>query len=302
VRAGILLLAVASATACFGGGGVIPIRTAFNKGVYHYSAGEYDEAISEYREALRDDPNDYRARFNLAMALEAKAGTLPAAKADEAALFRRDAETEYRTLLERKPGDLRASINLSAIEYARGQHDAAKARLEATIERYPDVALPRTALATHLINERKPAEALAVLEGALAIDPASLEANMLAGDAERKLGKFDAARRYYKKGLRRESDDLATLLALARLDDQTGRFEDAIQWLDRLLYIDPDHREAHLLAAHCHEQRGAFELAVEHLWWARRIAGGTPKQDREISAQLVELYRRLLERESKRRG
>lgn len=52
---------------------VTPIRTHFNKGVYEYSAGDYDAAISEFRLAIEEDPGDRRARFNLAEALEAKA-------------------------------------------------------------------------------------------------------------------------------------------------------------------------------------------------------------------------------------
>ena len=56
---------------CRGGaGGVTPIRTAFNKGVYQHSQGNHEAAIAEYREALEEDETDHRARFNLAMALE----------------------------------------------------------------------------------------------------------------------------------------------------------------------------------------------------------------------------------------
>ena len=38
--------------------GVTPIRSHFNKGVYHYSKGHHDAAVSEYRLALEEDAGD----------------------------------------------------------------------------------------------------------------------------------------------------------------------------------------------------------------------------------------------------
>ena len=47
LRGVLLILAVSTSSACgFGGGGITPVRTAFNRGVYHYSTGEYDHVGS----------------------------------------------------------------------------------------------------------------------------------------------------------------------------------------------------------------------------------------------------------------
>src|SRR5688572_11037701 len=110
----------------FGGNGVTPIRTPFNKGVYHYSRGRFDEAIAEFRLALDEDASDHRARFNLAAALEAKARGL-AERGDRAAAepLVAEAEAQYRRILEARPVDLRASVNLAAREFERGDRDGA---------------------------------------------------------------------------------------------------------------------------------------------------------------------------------
>ncbi|MGE0705687.1 MAG: tetratricopeptide repeat protein, partial [Vicinamibacterales bacterium] len=69
----VLAGAVVAAAALFAGcasKGITPVHTAFNKGVYFQSTGDTDAAIAEYRSALRENPDDYRARFNLAVAIE----------------------------------------------------------------------------------------------------------------------------------------------------------------------------------------------------------------------------------------
>ena len=122
--AGILCLAALFATAC-GHRGVTPIRSHFNQGVYHYSKGAYDAAISEYRLALEEDAGDWRARFNLAEALEARATRLElGGEPEEAEALRREAEEHYVRILADDPGNLRASVNLAARERQRGDAGA----------------------------------------------------------------------------------------------------------------------------------------------------------------------------------
>lgn len=282
--------------ACFGGGGITPVRTPFNKGVYHYSAGNYDEAIAEYHLALDENPDDHRARFNLAMAYEAKALELGRdGKAELARKLAGDAEREYRTLLRLRPGALRASINLAAIEYARGEGERAKRRLAEAIRDHGDIGLPRTSLASYLLREGKAREAASVLEGALAVDPASLEANMLMGRARQALADVQGARSAYLKALERDDSDLATLLSLARLAVENREPEEALVWLQRMLFIDPDHFEAHLLLSEVFEKLGRGEEALRHLWRARDLDPGGEARGRKYRARLGALYQGLLE-------
>ena len=292
---GLLLVASAHAAAC-GGGGITPIRTPFNRGVYLYSTGDYDQAIAEYRQALEEEPADYRARFNLAVALEASAAEHAAAGDAEAGeRLRAAAEAEYRALAEGERGELRASINLAALEFERGERAAARARLQALLAAHPEVTLVRTALAAQRLAEKDAQGAVELLTAAVRRDPGSLTAQRLLGDALRVLGEVDRARAAYRQALRRDAADPGTLLALGQLELEAGRADEAAVWLARLLLIDPDHHQGHLLQSRAMEQLGELEEATLHLWLARRSAKAG--DDAGTSQRLVELYRRLLEGE-----
>ncbi len=300
-----LLMGLAALAGC--NRGITPIRTAFNKGVYHYSKGNYDEAIAEYREAIETDAGDHRARFNLAVTLEIKADRAGSrGQRDESSRLRAEAEQEYRNLLEQKPDDLRASINLAAAEYEQGLRDEAKARLIAVADRYPNVALPKTALAAHLLREAQAVEpseqrirlleeARHQLERGLGHDPTNVAALMLHGDVLAALGNPIDARRSYHKAVKREPSDLGSLVALGRLELKQGNWAEASAWLQRALYIDPDHFEAHVLMAEAREEAGDLEGGVRHLWEARRLDDGANSHaSPDYRERLASLYVRLL--------
>ena len=292
--AGVLLMFAA----CFGGGGITPIRTAFNRGVYLYSVGAFDQAISEYRQALADDPDDHRARFNLGVTLEARGRERAAAgDANGAAADRDAAEAEYRALVEADRGALRASINLAALEFERGAEDAAIERLQSTIEQHPRETLPRTALAAHLRARGDDAGARAQLDAALTRDPDHAPANLLLGDLHRSAGRADAARASFERVLRKHPDDLAALLSLGELALERGDAADAAAWLQRLLLVDPDHHRGHLAAAAAMEQLDDLEAATVHLWRARALR---PTTSAALQQRLLGLYERLAARERSR--
>lgn len=281
--------------ACGSGPGITPIRTAFNKAVYLHTSGDLQAAIDEYREALAEDPDDRRARFNLAAALDEQGRELLAAGRDAAAQQALAAAGhEYRTVLARHPDDMRASVNLAALEYERGETGAALARLRAAIAAHPDLALPRTALALRLLQADALAEAGTLLEEALGLEPTDLGANLLLGQLSERLGRTDAARAAYQTALRRAPEDAGVLVALARLELGAGRPAEAEALLQRVLLSPGRNLEAHLLLALLNERRGSLEEAVFHLWQARALDRPQAPQV-DYHARLRGLYRRLLD-------
>lgn len=286
-------------TSCFGSGtGLTPIHTPFNRAVYLYSSGNYQQAIAEYREALVDDPSDYRARFNLAIALEAAANEQEfAGDAANAASMRRAAEAEYTLLVKHDECRVRAGIQLAALEFERNEPAVAKARLLALSEQHPQVTMVQTALAAHYLATDDAQGAADVLKAAVANDPANLIANRLLGDAYAVLNDIPAARQAYEQALRRAGDDLSTLMARAQLEMQAGEFQEASVWLSRVLLIDADNGLAHLLQSRAMEQLGLLEDATLHLWLARR-SSRSHLDASETSRHLRLLYQKLLEQEA----
>lgn len=287
-----VLLAVVAA--CGTGPGITPIHTAFNRGVYHHSRGELDAAIAAYREALADDPDDVRSRFNLAAAHDEQGQVLrDAGDADAARAAFAIAEREYQRVLAREPRNVRAEVNLAALEHERGETAAAQSRLLAAIAAHDELALPRTALALRLLANGEADAARQHLEAALQREPTDLGANLLLGRLHAEQGRLDAARQVLQAALRSEPHDPGALLALARVEMDAGRAGEAITRIDQVLLQDGGNLDAHLLAADVHERQGALEDAVFHCWRARDLDRRRPPR-RDYHAQLRGLYTRLL--------
>ncbi len=327
VITGVALCCVALCVSCRPRTGVTPIQTAFNRGVYHYSNGEWDAAIAEFREALEEDPTDFRARFNLAVTLEARAREaaeqIDGGGAESRAELLRAAENQYRAVLQERPGDLRSRVNLASCLLDQGRTVEGEAILDETIQMFPDEALPRFALAARLSRPvlegggttgRPPSATPGALDRAISllleardIDPAHIGVNTLlgrlhvalAGDPDREKSELrahvDAAREAYAAVLARRPDDLAALVALGRLEGSSGDHVAAVSLLRRALAIDPEHVEANIAISESHAALGDHERATLHLWRARDAErpGRRRLTTGEYRRRLLDLYGKL---------
>ena len=86
--------------------------------------GDYDAALTSYRLALRDTPNDHRVLQNMAIAFT-KIGQTD------------DAIRAYRKALEIKPGLSGAHYGLAFLLIKRGDYGLAAGHLEAFLEQPP---------------------------------------------------------------------------------------------------------------------------------------------------------------------
>ena len=89
--------------------------------------GDYDAALTSYRLALRDQPNDHRVLQNMAIAFT-KTGQVE------------DAVRAYRRALEIKPGLSGAHYGLAFLLIKRGDYAQAAGHLEAFLEQPPTSA------------------------------------------------------------------------------------------------------------------------------------------------------------------
>jgi tetratricopeptide (TPR) repeat protein len=273
-----------------------PIETSFNRGVRLYNDKNYAGAAREYRLALEEDPMDHRARFNLAMTLEEMGRT-------------EQARAEYQWILSTRPQDLRAAVNLAAIEMEAGEREAAYARLEEVAARYDTMALPRVALATHYLKDGRLEDAERMARAALAIDEADIEANFIlgevlsrraqsceAGSAER-VRLADEARKAYLAALANQPGDVASLLALGRLEMAEGRRDRARDYFRRVVLQRRWSLEAHVALADLSEESGDLEGAVHHLLQVRSLGGDRAG---DVAPRLARLYAELQRQEELR--
>ncbi|MEM1212617.1 MAG: tetratricopeptide repeat protein [Planctomycetota bacterium] len=277
--------------ACVSKPGVTPIRSSFNQGVYHFQQGDYTAAAAAYRQALRNDPDDTRARFNLAVVLEAQARRT--AMGSERLALQDQAAELYEQLAAEDATNTRAAVSRAVIAHEAGQTDEAIAQLESLIDTNPNDPTPATALAAVLIDTGNADSAIDTLTAARRLDPGSVTVNVLLGDAQMLANNPAAAATAYQTALNTQPENRAALLALARAQLSLGDTADALATARRLLILDPDHAAAHALAADAAETLGQPEAAVFHLWRVRDAT--TDDQTRAaINQRLAELYQSLL--------
>ena len=307
-------------------GGVSPIRTAFNRGVYQSSQGNPDGAVREYRLALEENPADFRARFNLACALEdvealrrfeafkQSDAALAAAGRTAAEAARAAARAEYQALLAADPTDLRATVNLAAMDFEDADRSGDAARETAGLERLAAIAssgghvLPARSLAArHLAKDRR-AEAATWIGKALAADGSDVEALFLKGRLASLERRFEDALKAFDEVLLNAPDDVAALLASGESErrhaaaakaagDAAGEARSTTEAIIRYRRAAMARRDvfpAHLALAELEAEAGDDEAAVAHLLAAKRLDdlrrdGPRPDYD----SRLAELYERL---------
>jgi putative PEP-CTERM system TPR-repeat lipoprotein len=126
-----------------------------------------------------------------------------------------------------------AQLLLGAVNYASGNLGQADMHLAAVLAADPDNNFARQLLAESRLRQRKPREALTVLEPGGG-QPDSALALALAGTARVQAGDLDAGLQYLERGAAAQSADPGTVIQLAAGYIAAGRTETAIRILDAL--------------------------------------------------------------------
>lgn len=152
---------------------------------------------------------------------------------------------EYlREALAREPDSAMAHTNLGTALYECGQTDAALASLQRACELAPQVAASWYNLGKALKLELRVEDANQVLQLALRIDPAHVQARIALADSLAILGDIPAAVANYRGLLRHHPDDAHAWFALANLKTEKLDTADLAQ-LQRLFkqpVMSPEHR------------------------------------------------------------
>jgi tetratricopeptide (TPR) repeat protein len=220
--------------------------------------GQVDEAIAQYRQALKIRPDYVEAHNNLGLALAGRG------QVDEAIVH-------YRKALELKPDYQDAHNNLGLALAGRGQVDEAIAQYRKALEIKPDFAVADINLGAALADRGQVDEAIVQYRKALEINPDSGLAHNNLGLALGRRGQIDEAIAQYRKALEIRPDDVEAHdnlgLALAR----HGQFDEAIAQYQKALEIKPDDVKAHNNLGAALAGRGQFDQAIAHYRTALKI-------------------------------
>jgi len=187
----------------------------------YLDSGRFDEAIAEFRQSLRLNPDSAPTHYNLGFALSARG-------------HRDEAISAFQDALRIDPDYAQAHNNLGALLQIGGQQDAALEHYRRAAALRPDNVESHTNLGQLLSIRGRPAEAAAQFSDALALRPDNVQA--LAGLAWIRATASDASLRNGVEAVslaeRADSaashQDVTALDALAAAYAAVGRYDDAI--------------------------------------------------------------------------
>lgn len=243
------------------------------------SQGKLDQAISQYRHALRIKPNYVEAHNNLGIALQLQG------KPDEAI-------SHYRQALQIDPGYVEAYYNMGITFRAQRKHDEAINCYRQALRLKPDHVETHGNLGSMLSAQRKFDEAIKHFHLALQIRPDFAEVHYNLGLALKSQGKPDEAIKHFRRALRIKPDLAEAHNNLALALTMTGQLDEAIEHFREAVRLKPDYlaplnRMARILAMHPEPKLRDPGQAIE---LARRAAELTGHKDAAILETLAAAY------------
>jgi tetratricopeptide (TPR) repeat protein len=199
------------------------------EGLRALDAQKYDAAVELFTKAIADDPKDYGARFNLALAysfLGKFSESIP----------------QYKAVLELKPGLYEAELNLGISMLRSKDAAGAAVQLKAAVEQKPKEFRPVYYLAEALRDSGALSEAEVAYTTAVSLKPDSADAEWALAQTMLGEKKLAEAEPHFRKAAALNAKYKSYLLELAQLLEADHQTEKAIA-LYREFPEDPAARE-----------------------------------------------------------
>jgi uncharacterized protein (TIGR02996 family) len=169
------------------------------------SAGDWSDAITQFRRGVELAPGNPSLRHQLATAMALSGDT-------------QGAITEFEEVVRRTPGFSRAYLSLGVLLEATGRRPEALAHLRRAVEIDPDYADGHRRLAEVLLQSGQTAEALAQFADAIRSNPRDADVRLEYADALMRSGRGADAHRELTEGARLHPDRAEFTQALSKLE------------------------------------------------------------------------------------
>ena len=186
--------------------------------------GDYPAALQEWRKAVDLDPEDGKARYHLAFALD-KVG-----QSDEAIV-------QYQKAVEYDPNNAAAYSSLAVDLTREGKLEAGIDAYEKSLEIEPKNALAESNLAAALIEAGRTDEAVGHIQKALALDPEFADAHNLLGIVLARAQRLDEAVSHLEKAVALSPDSLEYRFNLGRVLAARHSFAEAIPHFEKAVEL-----------------------------------------------------------------
>ncbi len=223
-------------------------------GMEQFGIGRYDESIEFFKKAIAID-----SAFALPYMRVGMANAFRGRQQQGQPYFELAKKYEDRLPLKDR--------NLLAVYYDiwfRGKFDDAFVKLKTYVDNYPDDKEGRAFYAIFL-NQiiMDTAASRAQLDTVLMIDPDFQLALEFVADLEERAENFEKAAEYYRKIKDNSPESPASYIALARVYNRVGRYDDAIEECKELLRLDPTNTSARRHMTRSYIGKRDFEKATE---------------------------------------
>jgi tetratricopeptide (TPR) repeat protein len=204
-------------------------------GMAYFAKGNSDDAIAQYQEAIKADPNEATAHYNLGIAL-AKKGLMEQAIA------------EYQKALAVNPAQTGPDA-LSLMDLYTGKMEK-------------DQADVHDALGTALLSEGQVAAAIEQYQEALKLNSNDSQASYNLANALLKKGEVGQGVTQLQQAVNSGMDDAKSHNNLGAALRREGRLDDAMAQYREALKIDPTYAPAHFNLANALLQKGQVNAAI----------------------------------------
>src|SRR3989475_3100186 len=218
-----------------------------------------DAAVSEFREALRINPQYARAHYYLGAALfELDNGVA-------------EAVVELREAIRLDPENAEAHNTLGLALLEQGSADEAMREYREALRIDPQYAEPHYNLGNALDDQGQPDAAIVEYREALRINPGLAEAHYNLGVALKSQGNVDEAIREYHESLQFNPALAQAHSALGKAFDDQGNREAAVDEYREALRINPNYGQAHYNLGIVLKDQGKLIEAIAEYREALRI-------------------------------
>ena len=204
----------------------------YNLGVALIKKGQSDEAISQVKAAIRLKPDDALAHNTLGNALDKKGQT------DEAI-------SQFKTAIRLKPDFADAHYDLGVALVKKGQSDEAISQFQEAIRLQPEHAEAHNNLGNSLFSKGQTNEAMSQYQEAIRLQPDDAEAHYDLGNALFNQGQTDEAITQFKTAIRLKPDFALAHNNLGNALFKKGQTDEAIGQYQEAIRLQPEYAKAH---------------------------------------------------------
>jgi len=190
-------------------------------------------AIAAFEGALRLEPGDWQAHYNLGLAVLTKGD-------------RSRAASEFQSAILQKPDSVAPHFALGTLLQEAGKFDGAAKEFESALQNDPNFAPAQFSLGVLYTQQEKDPEAAALFRRAIQNDPNNVQAHVNLGLTMARLGDLSEAEQEFKSAIQIDPKNATAFTSLGMLEAKTGRGGDAVESFRKVVALQPDSAEAHL--------------------------------------------------------